>query len=457
MKKLSIFSLLLMMKLSLTVASTLIPNNDSSLYYQIGGGQDIPLPAYYDTTTIPLSVHSDIGLGFNCGLFNPKASLTNSLNQIKSSFINVKQQVLANATAAVTEFPLYEIARADPDLYNLLTDQITDARADISISTKSCQTMQSQIAAGQNPYAHWGQISAGDHWQQEIGTAAASNNGDINQARSNVAHDNGKSGVPWVNPHNTMLSNSNDYRAGGENQPPIHVVQDTTMAGYHSILDNHGLHASNSESELKQVWPTAKDAASWLVDTVGDETITTYDSGQKSSKPGVGLYKDIETIAKTLQPKLQNLVSGSTSLTVKNLQAISPEGVGLSPDMIHSIQNQPKLMQSIIVNKLAQNIAAMAVINKARLAMRILQSGQKIPAIYSNQAAQKLLEQSMTALESDVQHILLFIKARQSLMTNLLTTIANANEASLAKNNAIAVPTSNGPILQQGAIAKPAQ
>ena len=147
---------------SIAQADSLIPAVESGFYYKLGGGQDIPLPAFYDTTFIPLDVDGNIGLGFNCGAFNPIMALTDSLNQIKSSIIAAKQQVIHDATGAVMEFPLYELSRSDPNLYNIITDAMAGAEQDLQISTKSCEVMQSDIANGSDPYAHWGQISLGN-------------------------------------------------------------------------------------------------------------------------------------------------------------------------------------------------------------------------------------------------------------------------------------------------------
>jgi len=65
-------------------ATTLIPSNNSLLYYQAGGGQDVPLPAFYSRASIPINVNSKVGLGFNCGAFNPTVAFSNSLNNMIS-------------------------------------------------------------------------------------------------------------------------------------------------------------------------------------------------------------------------------------------------------------------------------------------------------------------------------------------------------------------------------------
>jgi integrating conjugative element protein (TIGR03755 family) len=441
--------------------SGLIPAVKSGLYYQMGGGDDIPLPAFYDTSYIPLNANSDVGLGFDCGAFNPIAAITNSLNEIKLSALNAEKQVLQNATAAVTEFPLYELSRSDPNLYNLITNAMASAQEDISISTKSCEVMQSQIAAGQNPYAHWGQIALGNRWQQEIGTAEISGNGDINQARHDVSQDAGKSGVPWVDPDSTTsMSSGQTYYAGGQNQSPIRIVHDSAMAGYAVIVNDSSAQASqehvfsdDTQSALSKAFPTAKDAADWITNVVGDETITTYNKGQKSSQPGVGLYADIQYQTQQILPKLQVLVTGATPLSPQNLRSVSPQGMALSPEMFRSIQGQSKVIQGIVINKLAQNIAAMTVINKARLAMRILQSGGRIPAVYANKAAQQNIQHSIALLQQDVQNILMFVKARQTLMSNMLSTVLQAGNSQEAQNTAVAMPKPNAPIINHGAIS----
>ncbi|MBX9706203.1 MAG: integrating conjugative element protein [Gammaproteobacteria bacterium] len=441
---------------SMYAADGLIPAVQSGLYYEMNGGNDIPLPAFYDTSYLPLDADGDVGLGFDCGAFNPVASIQNSLNDIKDSAMNVEQQVLSNATGAVTEFPLYELSRVDPNLYNLITSAMAGAKEDVALSTKSCEVMQSEIGAGDDPYSHWGQLSLGNRWKQDIGSAELSNNGDINQARQDVANDAGKSGVPWVNPD---TSSTQTQYAGGQNQPPIHVVHDTAMSGYNVIAnDSSSLHSSlrssDSPSELSTVFPTAKDAADWITNIVGDETITTYNGGEKSSQPATGLYSDIQAQTQLILPQLQALVTGQTPLSdMQAFQDLSSSGMAISPDVIRAIQQQQSpVIQSIITSKLAQNIAAMQVINKARLAMSILQSGSQIPAIYSNKAAQKNIEHSIQLLQSDIQNILMFVKAQQVLMSNTLTTVVEAGQAQQSQNTAVSVPAASGAMIENGAV-----
>lgn len=44
--------------------AAIIPANNSDFYYKIGGGQDVPLPAFYDTKYYSIKAEGEIGLGF---------------------------------------------------------------------------------------------------------------------------------------------------------------------------------------------------------------------------------------------------------------------------------------------------------------------------------------------------------------------------------------------------------
>lgn len=438
-----------------TFATNLIPTANTSFYYQIGGGDDVPMPVFYDTSYVPLVVSSDLGLGYDCGAFNPVASVQNSLNEIKGSALDVEKQVLQDATAAVTEFPLYEISRADPNLYNLLTNAIENAREDMVVSTKSCEMMQDEMADGGNPYAKWGQISLGNRWKKEIGDAELSGNGDINQARQNVSKDAGKSGIPWIDPNDS----NNTVYAGGENQMPVHVIHDSVMAGYHTIVNDNASYQNANElfapqaSGLKKLFPTASSAATWIIDVVGDETITTYNNGAKQSQPGTGLYTAIELEAKKIQPKLQALVAGAKPVTVNNLKAVSVNGIALSPSIIADLQNQPVITQTILINKLSQNIAAMQVIGKAQAAIQILQTSESVPVIYSNSMAKTAIHAAVNKLQQQTENVITFIKARQALMSNMLSIVAQAGNSEVQQNTAMAAPSSNVPVMQDGAVS----
>jgi integrating conjugative element protein (TIGR03755 family) len=431
--KLFLFSAVLF---SSSAFSSLIPTGNNPFYYRLGGGMDIPMPANESTTTIPLDVDSNVGLGYNCGVFDPKLSITNSLNDIDSSFQNIEESITQNATSAIAEFPLYAIARADPNLYNLLNNALLGARKDFELSTKSCQVMQSEIAQRKNPYADWGSISMGNDWKYHMSLAnnqtRASNfdenfssafdntNGDINQVSKQIAKDNGANGVPWIHGLN----------AGGEGQPPILVLHDTAVAGYNVILQSSRAYddtsapiRTNTNAHLIDTWANPTLVANWIVNVLGDEKITTFTGGDKQSMPGVGLLPENQKVTTAILTQLQNLVSGSSPVTIDNLKAVSAPGVMINTAVIAAIKQKQSVTQAILIHKLSQEIAAAKVIDEALLAREILEEGSQVPAIYSNTAAQQLIQKAISRLDGAMNNLLFNVKVRKELVSNTVTQI----------------------------------
>lgn len=307
--------------LSSTTHADLIPTGNNPLYYKMGGGHSVPVPAYSGASSIPLRADGDVGLGYNCGVFNPQLSITNSLNGIASSFQNIEQGVLANATSAIAEFPMYALSRADPDLYNLLNNGLLGARKDLELSTKSCQVMQSQIAEGKNPYTDWATMSMGNDWKYRMSMAGKSglragandaNNADINLVSKQVSQDNGDNGIPWV--HGANIGRNGAY-AGGRNQPAIFVIRDTSVAGYNVILqsgrnydDDSAPARTDANAHLVDTWSNPKLAADWITTVLGDEKITTFAGGDKQSTPGVGLLANNQQLTTQTTQQLVDLV-----------------------------------------------------------------------------------------------------------------------------------------------------
>jgi integrating conjugative element protein (TIGR03755 family) len=458
-----LFIILLAVTFSSVIQADLIPTGSSPFYYKMGGGQATPVPAYNGATSIPLDVGGDIGLGYNCGLFNPKLSITNSLNAIKNSFQNIEQGIVNNATAAIAEFPMYAVARADPDLYNLLNNALLGARKDLELSTKSCQVMQQQIGQGKNPYTDWATLSMGNDWQQHMSLTNSaslqannmgdSDNYDINLVNQQVSQDNGSTGVPWIHAGNN---------AGGQGQPPIVVINDTSIAGYNVVLqagrnydDTSAPAQTPQNAHLVTAWENPQLAANWITNVVGDEKITTYTGGDKQSTPGVGLLPQSQQLSAQVLQNLQNLVSGQTSLTIANLQPVSAPGVMINIAVIHAIQQKDPVTQAIIINKLSQEVATGQLIDQALLARQILQEGSQVPAIYSNKAAQEAIQKALSRLDEAINNLLFNVHVRKELVSDTASQLLEETQAeqvgssTVQPNNAPNTAMSNGAIQKQ--------
>lgn len=422
-------------------ASSIIPtgHNNNLIYYQIGGSSDYALPPVQDTANIHLLAGVDLGLGHQCGMFNPALSIQNTLNHLQDSVKNLEQTIITSATGSLAQMPMYFLAQANPTLYHLLNNALVAAQAQIDASLKSCQAVKNQIAQGKNPYQDWGTLSVGDMWKQHLSLTAIGEE-DINVADSEITQNAGDEGVAWVQ---GKASSNGSLRAGGRSQPPIHVIADTVKAGYNAML-NRDL-SSDSDAPhlggLASQFASPQDAANWVTNVLGDQIVTTCnDSGCKSAQSvvaGRGLLpwatvcnpKNHHDCVDTLRSQLQNLVTGSLPVTKENLIAVSADNLVISPEIITVIKGMESSQQGIFVNKLAQEVAAQRLIEKALTARDLLQTGSQVPVIVSNEPAQKLLRQAISHLDQNIQSITFSAQVRRQMMSDTLSNLVNYGKA----------------------------
>ena len=58
------------------------PTEDSLWYYEIGGAEPVSGPANPSVVSVTLGGSAQLGLGYNCGKFDPVLAVTNTLNNI---------------------------------------------------------------------------------------------------------------------------------------------------------------------------------------------------------------------------------------------------------------------------------------------------------------------------------------------------------------------------------------
>src|SRR3569833_1108667 len=190
---------------------------NDQLLYTIGGGRAVAASHTANMRSIT------VGIGWKanliCGNMNLTATLHNQLNGITEGFHTVMSGLIQDATAAVASLPALLIQRADPGLYNLLTNGILQARLDYDRSKSTCRAIANHLADITQGEFGWDQLSEGLALRDAVGgnDAVAA----VNTAESN----HGNSGVPWIAGAN----------AGGAGQPSIKIVGDVTRTGYNLL------------------------------------------------------------------------------------------------------------------------------------------------------------------------------------------------------------------------------
>src|SRR5690606_19718672 len=176
--------------------------------YTIGGGRAVSMGSAGNMQSL------GGGVGWNsnliCGDMSITTTLHNQLNGITNGFQSIMSNVIQNATAAVASLPALIIQRADPGLYNLLTNGILQARLDFDRSKMTCRAIANRMADMAGGQAGWDQLAEGMALRDAVSSTDAVSA--IEQAESN----RGNNGVPWVGGSN----------AGGNGQGAIKVVGD---------------------------------------------------------------------------------------------------------------------------------------------------------------------------------------------------------------------------------------
>lgn len=443
----------------------LVPGESGGLYYEIGGGDVTPLPYAPDNTSIDLNVDGNAGVGYNCGVFNPQASIVNSLNSVESSFESMLTQVISDGEGALMELPAYELEQAMPDLYKLIQDGVSNGQFDFNVSTKSCQEMVSDIGAGQNPYNDFMLASLGDKLKYQMSladpqtasdSALGDSNQDINAAMKIVNQDNGRSGIQWVR----SITKSGQLYAGGQGQPLIYLTYDTVVAGYNVLIgdnrpydDTSAPAKTDTNARLVATFANPTIAGQWVAKVVGEQEVTTYAGGQKQNTPGIGLLNDVQSESEQVKQLLQSLVDGSQPITLDNLKLISPPKIILNNEVIQMLRKQTNtLMQTIYLNKIAEEVAVARVIDKAKLGLQLLEIGSQVPTIYANGAATSGIKADEDRMREWIDDLRDSPKDNEEFVGHTVTALLSATQTQEAISASIRPSETPPPLMEEGAV-----
>ncbi|EAW7984079.1 integrating conjugative element protein [Salmonella enterica] len=287
------------------------------MYYRIGGGAAIP-PSATRRNTFPLTAGVSWNSDMMCGNFDIDTTVRNQLNGVTDGFQQLMGEVIESATSAVASLPAMVIQRANPQLYDLLTNGVLQGRLDFDKSLLSCQKMAGKMT----DYAlspAWTQSAQAENYQ---GIAASEK--DAVRADQRAAEKAAEKGKRWV---------GGEHR-GGKGQPPIKLVRDTTVAGY-NILNNRSATSTSSVSsndcqgELCQVWSKPDDAAQWLTRVVGEQTINVApdndQSGDTDQQSGAQSSVGLTPLIQEEQDKIQPLMARRTLLAGMREPNVSDE------------------------------------------------------------------------------------------------------------------------------------
>jgi integrating conjugative element protein (TIGR03755 family) len=315
--------------------------------------------------------------------------------------------LIQQATAAVAALPALIIQRADPGLYNLLTNGILQARLDYDRSKTSCRAIANHLADLAQGEFGWDQLSEGLALRDAVGDndAVAA----IDAAESN----HGNTGVPWIGGAN----------AGGAGQPSIKLVADVTRTGYNllngrAVNDATAINPAACNNGLAcQAWPSPDAAAAWAVRVLGEhEQRTCEDCIKTQTTAGAGLTPLIQEEYEAKLVALQNLVTGAQAISVENLEAAGSDAVPITRGVIEALRDEQD--QDVLAKRLASEVALSSVLEKALTLQRALITGRGEPNIAANHLAQEAVDHESGLLEQEINNLRTELELRRELAAN---------------------------------------
>ncbi|HOV20297.1 MAG TPA: integrating conjugative element protein, partial [Ottowia sp.] len=392
--------------------------------YSIGGGRAVSMGSAGNMQSI------GVGIGWNsnliCGDMSITTTLQNQLNGITNGFQTIMSNVIQNATSAVASLPALIIQRADPGLYNLLTNGILQARLDFDRSKMTCRAIANRMADMAGGQAGWDQLAEGMALRDAVSSTDAVSA--IEQAESNK----GNNGVPWVGGGN----------AGGSGQSSIKVVGDVTRAGYNLL---NGRNATDTSSIARsacgnrltcQTWSSPGAAAAFANRVLGEREQRTCENCTKTqTTPGVGLTPVIQEEYETKLQVLQELVTGARPTTLANLDAAGSSSLPITRGVIEALRDEPD--QDVLGRRLASEAALSSVLEKALLLQRTLLTGKKEPNVAANELAVQAVDQENSALEQEINNLKTELELRRTLAGNSAMAIIQRHSTRAAGSRGV--------------------
>ncbi|CRM56839.1 integrating conjugative element protein [Pseudomonas sp. 25 R 14] len=385
---------------------------DDRVMYTLGGGSAVGSPS---------SLYRPSGLGAGvswranmlCGNMSLSNTLQNQLNGVTEGFQQIMGSIVQNATQAVMSLPALIIQRANPGLYELLSNGVMQGRIDFDRSKLTCQAMAEKMA-DKVDQAGWGALAKNQAMQGNLEHTG----GDAVAAVKNTETHNGNQGLSWVG----------GTKAGGDAQPPIRVTADVVRAGY-NLLHNRSVEdsASVSNSEclgggICQTWGSPQAASEWAVRVLGETEVATCDACETlRATAGSGLTPLIQEAYSEQLKALQGLLSGALPPSPDNLVNASSPMLPVTRGVVEALRDDPD--QALLARRLASETALSSVLDKALLLLRTLLAGSHEPNIASAEPAQTALTKNIDALEREIRLLQTELQIRQMLATNTASLV----------------------------------
>lgn len=402
------------------------------LYYTLGGGSVISQPGTRSNMQ-KLGVNVGWSSDMMCGNFDLKTTVGNQLNGMTDGFKNLMGEVIRGATGAVASLPAMLIQRANPGLYDALTNGLLQASVGFDKAQLNCQNMSKRLASFSDS-SKWTQAAMMDEYKKVV------NSGDADAIRADTAGKKvtGNSGNNWVG----------GQQRGGRGQPAIRPTHDIAAAGYNMmisqpVLSNATISKGSCTGAVCGRFQSAEEAAKTVVKVLGDRAMRTCSdaskctSGDDDQQPGMtvagtGFAPMLEAATKTNIEELVKLVNGTEKPTAENLGKLKTGSLGMTVGVINALQRDPD--NAALAARLAGELAMADTVETALLMRQMLVTGLSEPNVAAQDAAVAEGDRRITALDREIAALKTEMELKRELARNSVLTIIERENIRVATN-----------------------
>lgn len=379
------------------VRSDDLPAGRTGWAFGIGAGADtdnLRPPTF--SQKLSASANFSAGFGYSCGQFDPFDSVEQMIQSAIEKFKRLPQMFVQAAQAAVAGLPAYILNKINPSLYNVVTKQLDEAFKLFEINFKDCQTIEREIALGQNPYQSLVMAGIGDRMRVEMGFGE----GTIDDRMMQVRTEGPSNGI--------VMSEGKRY--GGEGQAPIEATKNVLTAGI-NLLTDRGVGNTRAFGEslhekhpITVLFESPEDLVEFITDIYGSRAYQLTKEGPASSKPGYGYERKYVEIRDDTIEQLQKYVK--REIDRKTFE--KDTGFLIPPATIEEMRQLPPYSLSIAIDDQARTFAVDRLKLKLDYALQSVKTGLGEPNLAQSEAYE-VIEREMTkliiAIQDDQAHI----------------------------------------------------
>ncbi|WP_137512974.1 integrating conjugative element protein, partial [Escherichia coli] len=336
--------------------------------------------------------------------------------------------------------PAMAIQRANPGLYEMLTNGVLQANVAFDKAQLSCQNMSRRMMDF-SENNQWTQAAILEEARNIINSGDGDAVGTMNQVEKKP---DGKAGVPWIG----------GKQRGGAGQKAIVPAQDFAQAGFNIM---NGLPATSTApvpagqctGAACRRFANSEEAAQVVTQVLGSKSVRTCtnpadcQSGGEanqpgSSQPGTGLAPVLETTTRENLEQLHKLVNSRGAVSATDLAKLKTGSLTVSRGVIEALRRDPD--KTALTQRLAGELAMADTMELALTMRRMLITGQGEPNAGNFPQAQEIGNQSVDQLDREIGMLQTEMAVRKSIANNAMLTVIERDQQRTQVNPATQTP-----------------